>query len=89
MELPTGRKAREMRPIRHRQSEGAIPSDHRLRPPKSVDHLGPIESCPGCGAHDFLAQEYLGAVVFQCQGCATSWRYELGYVWPVELTSVD
>ena len=53
-------------------------------PMNPIDHLGPIESCPGCGEQDFLVVELEDAVAFRCLGCDSLWRYELGYVWAVK-----
>lgn len=50
----------------------------------TVDHLGPVESCPGCEGRDFVVEERAESVVFLCLGCKTAWRYELGFVWPIE-----
>ncbi len=48
----------------------------------------PLESCPACGSHDFLIEEH-PEIVFRCLGCATGWRYQLGYVWAVEAPSAE
>ena len=51
---------------------------------EAIDHLGPVESCPGCGARDFLITEQGAAVVFWCLTCVTGWRCELGFVWQID-----
>ena len=51
-------------------------------------HLGPLDECPTCGGHGFVISERDGAVIFQCTGCSAGWRYELGFVWPVDIGEV-
>ncbi len=50
-----------------------------------TDHLGPLAECPRCGATRFEVRETAGAVVFECADCHTGWRFELGFVWPVDI----
>ncbi len=51
-------------------------------PPGPIEPV-PLESCPDCGSHDFLIEEH-PEIVFRCLGCATGWRFQLGYVWAVD-----
>jgi hypothetical protein len=48
-----------------------------------LHHMGLVSECPSCGGSDFLIEEHLGQVVFQCLGCAGEWHYALGYLWQV------
>ena len=40
----------------------------------------PFHECPRCGLADFLAEDHLGTLFFTCLGCASTWRYSLGYL---------
>lgn len=54
---------------------------------KLVDHFGLVEACPGCGERNFLVAAHDDAVAFECLGCESLWRHELGYVWRVRASS--
>ncbi len=54
-----------------------------VTPDRTTDHIGPIGDCPGCRQRDFLVHRRGDCTIFECLSCASSWRYELGYVWAV------
>ena len=55
----------------------------RFEPPNPLDDF-PLDACPDCGGRDFAVETRDGEAVFRCGGCASAWRYALGFIWRVD-----